>query len=221
MSERIALKATPREMRGRSGTKKLRASGRVPAVLYGSGDPQNLELITVEFIEAFQQAESENVLVDLTIEGEKSGSKAHLALIQEIQHHPIKDTVLHIDFHEVRQDQTIQAHVPVHEEGIPEGVKNGGGILDHLIRDLHVECLPKDLPGHLSVDVSHLKLEESLTVSQMPLPDGVKALQDPELPVFMVHPPRVKETSDGADDASPKEPEVIGQKKEESENAEN
>jgi large subunit ribosomal protein L25 len=211
MSERIELKAAPRQLTGRSGVNKLRAAGKLPAVLYGATDPQPLELSTVDFIEALQSAESENVLVNLSIEGEGKQAKAHLALIQEIQHHPIQDTVLHIDFHEVRQDQKIQANVPIHEIGTATGVKDQGGILDHLIRDLHVECLPNDLPSHIDVDISGLKMEESITVGDIQLPDGVVALVDAEQPVFMVHPPRVKEEEEApaAEDA---EPEVIGEK---------
>jgi large subunit ribosomal protein L25 len=220
MSERINLTATRREKTGRGGVRKLRAAGKVPAVLYGAGDPSILELETVSFIEAIQQAESDNVLVNLNVEGDSG--KAHLALIQEIQHHPIKDTVLHIDFHEVRQDQMIQANVPIHEEGTPDGVKNSGGILDHVIRELQVECLPNDLPSHITVDVSHLGLEQAVHVNELTLPDGVTALHDGELPVFMVHPPRVKDAAEEEADAlaaaaSITQPEVIGEKQEEDE----
>ena len=213
MSERINLTATRREKAGRGGVRKLRAAGKVPAVLYGAGEPASLELDTVAFIDAIHEAESDNVLVNLSIDGDST--KSHLALIQEIQHHPIKDTVLHIDFHEVRQDQTIQAHVPIHEEGTADGVKNGGGILDHCIRELHIECLPNDLPAHITVDVTALGLEQAIHVKELDLPKGVTALNDGELPVFMVHPPRVKDTSADTE-AAAGEPEVIGEKKEES-----
>lgn len=209
MSEHIQLTASHRSNIGRGGVRKLRRKGKVPAILYGSGDPQPLEVSAVAFIEALQSSESENVLVDLTIEGGKS----RLAMVQEVQHHPIKDTVLHVDFHEVRQDQKIQAYVPIHEEGIPDGVKNGGGILDHNIRELHIECLPKDLPSHITVDISHLGLEQALHVKELTLPAGVTAVHDGDLPVFMVHPPRVK-TDDGTADGSAAEPEVIRRKKE-------
>ncbi len=215
MSERINLTASRREKSGRGGVRKLRAAGKLPAVLYGAGEPASLELDTVSFIEAIQEAESDNVLVNLNIDGESA--KSHLALIQEIQHHPIKDTVLHIDFQEVRQDQKIQANVPVHEEGTPDGVKNGGGILDHVIRELHVECLPKDLPTHITVDVSGLGLEQAVHVNELTLPEGVTALHDGEQPVFMVHPPRVKETTDEEEASAVTQPEVIGEKKEETE----
>ncbi|MEM1158686.1 MAG: 50S ribosomal protein L25 [Verrucomicrobiota bacterium] len=213
MSERINLTASRREKAGRGGVRKLRAAGKVPAVLYGAGEPASLELDTVAFIDAIHEAESDNVLVNLSIDGDST--KSHLALIQEIQHHPIKDTVLHIDFHEVRQDQTIQANVPIHEEGTATGVKNGGGILDHCIRELHVECLPNDLPAHISVDVSSLELEQAIHVNELDLPQGVTALNDGELPVFMVHPPRVKEDVTEDTEATAGEPEIIGEKKEE------
>ncbi|MGF1677607.1 MAG: 50S ribosomal protein L25 [Candidatus Methylacidiphilales bacterium] len=216
MSQRIQLTATRRQRTGRGGSIKVRSEGHVPAVLYGAGEPQSLQVSAVSFIEALQSVESENVLVNLHIEGEGASAKTHLALIQEVQHHPIKDTVLHIDFHEVRQDQKIQAHVPIHEEGVADGVKNSGGILDHLIRSLHIECLPNDLPSHVTVDVSGLKLGESILVKDLQLPSGVSAVQDADLPVFMVHAPRVQADDAAAADAV-KEPEVITKKKTEEE----
>ncbi|MEM6821658.1 MAG: 50S ribosomal protein L25 [Verrucomicrobiota bacterium] len=201
MAERINLTASQRSGIGSSQSRKLRYQGRIPAILYGAGKPQTLELSSVSLIEALQEASSENVLVNLSIEGEGSKAKAHLALIQEIQHHPIKDTVLHVDFHEVRQDQKIQANVPIIEEGVPDGVKNGGGRLEHLIRELHIECLPKDLPSTINVDVSGVGLEQSIHIGDLTLPDGVVATQDKDLTVFMVHPPRVKSDDDAGGDA--------------------
>ncbi len=208
MSEHISLQASRRDQLGSNAVNRLRHEGRIPAILYGSGDPQPLEISSRDFVEALHKSTSENALVDLTIEDE--GKKSHLALIQDVQHHPIKDSILHIDFHEVRADQKIQAHVPITEIGNPDGVKNKGGVLDHLVRELHVECLPKDLPSEIEVDITHLDLEQALHVSDIQLPAGVIALNPPDVTVFMIHPPRVSSgtTEDGAEPA--KEPEVIG-----------
>ncbi|MEO0454808.1 MAG: 50S ribosomal protein L25 [Verrucomicrobiota bacterium] len=202
MSEHLKLKASKRDQIGSSASSRLRRDGQIPAILYGAGDPQTLEVNTKEFIEAIQSSSSENALVDLTIEDE--GSKSHLALIQSVQHHPIKDTVLHIDFHEVRNDQKIQAHVPLVELGTATGVKNKGGVMDHLVRELHIECFPADLPSEIEVDVSHLDLEQAIHVSDIALPNGVTALNPPDVTVFMIHPPRVSTApTDSVEEESP------------------
>lgn len=210
MSEHLSLKASRRDKIGSNAVNKLRHQGRIPAILYGSGDPQPLEVSSREFIEAIQKSSSENALVDLTIEGENK--KSHLALIQDVQHHPIKDTILHIDFHEVRADQKIQAHVPLVGIGNPNGVKNKGGILDHLVRELHIECLPENLPSEIEIDITHLDLEEALHVSDIKLPEGVVALNPPDVTAFMIHPPRVSADA-GTTAEEAREPEVIGKAK--------
>jgi len=211
MSEHLRLTPQKRDNLGSNAVNRLRKDGRIPAILYGNGDPQPLEVSSRDFVAAIQSSASENALVDLTI-GEE-GKTSRLVLIQDVQHHPIKDTILHIDFHEIRADQKIQAHVPIIEEGEPTGVKNKGGVLDHLVRELHIECLPADLPSEINVDISNLDLEEALHVSDIPVPKGVTVLNAPDITVFMIHPPRVSGTSDEETAEPVVTPERVGEEK--------
>ena len=151
---------------------------------------------------AVNASSSENVLVDLEI-----GSQKHLALIQEVQHHPIKDKVLHVDFHEIDPNKKLHTEVPVHEKGESIGVKNGG-ILDHLMRHVRVECLPQHLPSGFDVDVSSLDIGQAIHVSDLPLPEGVTVMNAADLPLFMVHAPRVEEAATPADGTAAAEPEL-------------
>ncbi len=205
MAQRIQLKAVSRTQLGKSKVRQARAAGRIPGVLYGHGEPQPLELAAVEFISAIQKASSENVLVDLEIGGSK-----HLALIQEVQHHPLRDKVLHVDFHEIDPNQKIHAEVPVHELGEAAGVKNGG-ILDHSLRTIKVECLPQHLPESFTVDISQLEVGQAIHVGDLPVPEGVVIQNNAELPVFMVHAPRVEAAA--TDTPAAAAPEVITEKK--------
>ncbi|MDX6767292.1 MAG: 50S ribosomal protein L25 [Candidatus Methylacidiphilales bacterium] len=214
MAQRIQLKAERRTRTGTLAVKKSRRAGRIPAVLYGRGEPQALELSGVELVRALNAAHSSNVLVDLEIAGE-AGARKHLALIKEIQQHPLKDKVLHVDLNEIDPNQKIHAEVNVVEIGECIGVKNGG-ILDHLIRHLRVECLPQHLPSEIRIDVTSLDIGGAVHVGEIAAPEGVVFTNDASLPVFMVHAPKVEaEPAPGAAAAAPVQPEVIKQKKEE------
>lgn len=210
MAQRIQLQAERRTGLGTAASKKKRRSGKIPAVLYGHGKPQALELSAVELVTVLNATHSENVLVDLEIKGESQGTK-HLALIKEVQQHPVKDKVLHVDFNEIDPNQTIHAEIPVEEFGEAIGVKNGG-VLDHLMRHVRVECLPANLPAVIRVDISALEIGGAIHVGELPKLEGVTYTNDPSLPVFMVHAPRVEEEPAAAAGTAA-EPEVINQKK--------
>jgi large subunit ribosomal protein L25 len=136
-----------------------------------------------------------------------------MALIREVQHDPLKDTIEHVDFHQVEENKKLRVDVPVHEVGEAVGVRTGGGILDHALRTLRVECLPKDLPDRIDVDVSALEVGQSIQVSEVKLPTGVTVLNAKELPVFMVLLPTVEEEPVAGAAAAATEPEVIREKK--------
>lgn len=198
---------------GRSAVKKLKAQGIVPAVIYGGkSEPRHLQVSSRDISRLLSHASGENILVDLEIEGE-GGRSNSMALIQEVQHHPLGGRILHVDFRAVSMDEKIQAEIPVEPEGTPDGVKNFGGILEQNIRTLEVECLPKDLPEVLVVDVSKLGIGDSIHVAQIALPEGVTALNDEALTVFLVAAPTVEEEPVAAA-AAPTSPEVIKEKKE-------
>ncbi|NDE85931.1 MAG: 50S ribosomal protein L25, partial [Verrucomicrobia bacterium] len=210
---RLGIKAKVRSEIGGRRPRRIRASGRVPAILYGSGTAQALELNGREIAEALHGSSSESVLVDLTVEAEGGATTKKMALIREVQHDPLRDTIEHVDFHQVEENKKLRVEVPVHEIGEAVGVRTGGGILDHALRTLRVECLPKDLPERIDVDVSALEVGQAIHVGEVKLPSGVTVLNAKELPVFMVLLPTVEEEVKPAAEGAPTEPEVIREKK--------
>ena len=141
----VALKAYPRSQVQRAEVKKLRAAGRVPATIYGSqAKAQNLEVGFDEITDLLHHSASENLLVDLSVENDPRSKR--LALVQEVQHHPLDGHVLHVDLHEVTENEKVTVFVPVETTGEAAGVKTGGGTLEHVMFKLKVRCLPKDLP---------------------------------------------------------------------------
>ena len=212
MSNQVSLKASRRTAMGRNAVKKVKAAQAVPAILYGSGvEPTPLQLERRAIDNVLAHAVGENILVNLEIEdGGKSGGR--LALINEVQHHPVNQSVLHVDFQAVSMNETLVAEVVIEPTGEAAGVKTGGGLLEQSLRSVEVECLPKDLPEKISVDVSSLGLGSALHVSDLPALPGVKYLADAEVTVFLVSEPKVTEEAAPAEGA-PTEPEVIKEKK--------
>ena len=213
MAKQLKLSAQTRSSVGRSAVNNIKAQGLVPACIYGGSDkPVNLTLNKREISNLLSHATSEHVLVDLEIaDGGKTSSR--LALIQEVQHHPLKRDVLHVDFHAVRADEKLHAEIPVEPFGEPAGVKNFGGILEIALHSLEVECLPKDLPDLIRIDVSGLNVGEAIHVKEIALPDGVTVRADGELTVVRVAAPKV-EIEPVAAVAAAAGPEVIKEKKE-------
>jgi large subunit ribosomal protein L25 len=159
-------------------------------------------------------ASGENILVELEIAGEKAN---RTALIQEIQHSPLGGAILHIDFHAVSMDEKIHADVPLEAVGMANGVKNFGGLLEQALRSLPIECLPRDLPDRITVDVSALNIGDSIHVRDIPLPSGVAAKTQPDLTAFSVLAPAVEEEPVAAVEGAATGPEVITEKKVEGE----
>src|SRR5256885_7852147 len=148
----LSLKAFPRAVVKRSRVRKLRATGRVPAIIYGrQTKPQNLEVGLKEIEDLIHHSVSETILVDLAVDGE--AKLRRLALVQEVQHHPLSGKVLHVDFHEVAENEKVTVTVPVETAGEAAGVKTGGGVLEHVLFKISVRALPKDLPEQITVDV--------------------------------------------------------------------
>jgi len=215
----VTLNATPRELTRRGGAKKLRAVGRVPAIIYGrQAQPQNLELNAKEIEDLIHRSVSENLLVDLEVKADARPKR--LALVQEIQHHALSGKILHIDFHEVAENEKVIISVPVEAEGEAEGVKTGGGVLEHVLFKVRARGLPKDLPELITVDVSHLKLGEAIHLGDLKVPAGVDLLGDKHIPVIAVAMPRTEEeeAAEAAEATTvPGEVEMIKEKKEEGE----
>jgi large subunit ribosomal protein L25 len=187
----VPLKAFPRVLVQRGGVKKLRASGRVPATIYGRlNKPQNLELNARELSDLINHSASENLLVDLTVENDAA---KRLALVQEIQHHPVDGKILHVDFHEVAENEKVTVHVPLETTGEAVGVKTGGGTLEHILHKLKVRCFPKDLPDQILVDVTSLEIGKSFHLGDIKVPAGVELIGDKHITVLAVAAPRAEE----------------------------
>ena len=219
MAKQIQLKAKARAEQGKGPVKRLRAGGWIPAVVYGAHtQPVNVTIGVKDFERALEQATGENLLVDLEVEA--AGQRSNrLALIQEVQHHPVSDLVMHVDFHEVSATEKLRTAVPVRAVGEPSGVKNTGGILEYVMRELRVECLPKDLPDVIEVNVEALEIDQGIHVGEITPPAGVHFLDDKGQAVFIVVAPitEEEEAALGTAPAEAGEPEVIGATPEEGE----
>ena len=221
MAKTVSLQVSQRAGIGRTALKAVRSAGRVPGILYGKAEDKTVRSRPIE-IDAkklktlLHHSTSENVLVDVEVT-DASGAKVdqHLAILSEIQHHPIKDYIIHIDLHEIAQNEILHAEVPVVSIGEPDGVKNGGGLLETMIRNVRVACLPRNLPDSITVDVSALKIGDSVHVSELVLPEGVTVTNPPELPVFSVFAPKEEVTPAPGSEVA--QPEVIKEKKVEGE----
>ena len=188
----VALKAYPRSQVQRAEVTKLRAAGRVPATIYGrQAPPQNIEVVSKEMADLLNHSVSENLLVDLTVE--KDARSKRLALVQEVQHHPLTGKVMHVDFHEVAETEKVTIFVPVETTGEPAGVKNGGGTLEHILHKLKVRCLPKDLPEQITLDVTALEIGKSLHIGDIVAPAGVQIMGEKSRTVVAVAAPRAEE----------------------------
>jgi large subunit ribosomal protein L25 len=219
MAKQVKLKAEPRTAIGRSAARRLKAQGIVPAVVYGGKEKsQPLQVSARDINAMLSHASGENILVELEIAGQKT---PRTALLQEVQHSPVGGDVLHVDFHAISMDEKIQADVPLEALGIATGVKNFGGLLDQNLRLLPIECLPRDLPDKITVDVSALNIGDAIHVRDIKLPAGVVAKVQPDLTAFSVMAPVAEEEPVTAEveAAAAAGPEVITAKKEEGEEA--
>src|SRR5712691_6342297 len=217
MAKQVKLKAEPRTATGRSAARRLKARGIVPAVVYGGKEKsQPLQVSARDINAMLSHASGENILVELEIAGHKG---TRTALLQEVQHSPVGGDVLHVDFHAISMDEKIQADVPLEPLGVPNGVKNFGGLLEQNLRVLAIECLPRDLPDRITVDVSALNIGDSIHVRDIKLPAGVTAKVQAELTAFSVMAPVIEEEPVAAEAEAAAGPEVITAKKEEGEAA--
>jgi len=197
------LNATARTGSGKGGARKLRATGKVPAVVYGHGDKNVPLALDRHELELLLHAISvENTVISLVTDGGTGKD----VLIRDVQMHPYRPEVLHVDFIQLHAGEVIRMKIPVRLTGNPAGVRDEGAVLDQVIYDIEVECLPGNIPEAFEVDVSNLAVGESVRVHDLSLPN-VRILADGELPVASVVPPTVEPAADA--DAAAAEPEVI------------
>jgi large subunit ribosomal protein L25 len=183
------LTAERRADHGKGVARKLRAAGRIPAVLYGHGqETQSLSVDAHDMFKVLHTSAGANVLVDLKVD-----TAEHLVLPREIQRNHIRGTIVHVDFLVVSRTETIEVNVEIVDIGEAPGVKQGG-VVDHHLREVLVECFPQDVPEHLEADVSGLDLNDVLHVSDLVAPKGVTILTNPEETVLAVIVPAVLKT---------------------------
>jgi large subunit ribosomal protein L25 len=195
MTTQATLKAVTRSGSGKGGARKLRASGLVPAVVYGRGD--ETLAISVDAHEArllFQTISVENTLVDLSLDGESIQT-----LVREVQVHPYRPELIHIDFYRVQTGVKLDLEIPVHLIGTPIGVKMNGGVVQQIIHELPVRTVPSLIPESFEVDVSELNVGDSIHVSDLTLPEGVEVKLDPDQTVCSIVVPKglVTEEAEG------------------------
>jgi len=191
----VELEIQPRETKKRNRAKALRSAGRVPGVVYGAGDNQLVEVDNKAFEHVMQSASSDTVLLDL-----KLGKNKRLALVQEVQHHPVSRKALHIDFREVKPGQNVIVTLPTVPVGEPVGVKTGGGTLEHVLRYIKVKGTPVALPETIEVNVADLDIGQVLHVGDVQVPEGVELLANSSNPVVSISKPRVADEESASDD---------------------
>jgi large subunit ribosomal protein L25 len=205
------LSASARDLGGKGVARKLRSEGRIPAVVYGHGrEPQPLSINSRELDRLLDHIAAEATVIDLDIDG-----KPARTLIREIQRHPFKRQILHVDFQELVAGEKISVRLPIILVGVPDGVRLDGGILDQTMRELEVEVDPSNIPNHVDIDVTKLTIGSSIHVREITLPEGVEVLDDGDASVCVVSAPRaaVEAVASEETEAVAAEPEVIRAKK--------
>ena len=202
MSDTMTIEVQPRETTGKNANRRSRAAGKIPAVVYGGGkESVAIEVDRKTLLDMMKGHAGENPIFLL-----KLGDKDRHAMIRNMEVDPLSRQVIHIDFQRVMMDQKVRVTVPVELTGTPVGVKVEGGMLDFVTREVHVECLPGQIPKHLEVDVTDLHVGQHVEAKDIQLPEGVTLLDEPEKVLASLGHSRTEEAEAGADRA---EPEVI------------
>ena len=227
----VTIEVISRRDSGKGVARKMRAAGKIPGVVYGKGeDSLAIEMDHAHFHAVMRKNAGENPLINLIIDGKGSDK---MALIRDMQRDPIDGKLIHIDFQHISLTEKIRVRVPLQLEGVPDGVKNFGGIVNWMVRDVEVSCLPRDIPEKFVVDITNLKIHESLHVKNLVLENG-EILASPEETIVSVVPPTIIKEATPAPGAEGEaaaaapaegeegagEPEVISEKKTEERKAE-
>lgn len=209
MAIQATILATPRTGAGKGVARSLRRAGRIPAVIYGRGrDPEAIDVDTTSLNRLLTQISAATTIVDVTVEGRTPVK----ALIREIQRNPVRPgDIIHLDLYEVHADQKVTIEVPVKLIGVPDGVKNFGGVLDQIMHDMSIRVLPANIPEHIDVDVSALAIGQSIHISDLQQEGGIyEIMNDPRQTICTVVAPRAEEVvAPVAEEVAPVEPELI------------
>ena len=214
MAQQANLKAATRTTTGKGAARALRREGKVPGVIYGHGrDAEPVVIDTGALQKMLLGISAATTIVDVAVDGRAPVK----ALIREIQRHSLRPAeIIHLDLYEVRGDEEITLEVPIRLIGVPDGVRNFGGVLDHVLRDLEIEVLPSDIPEHVDLDVTALAIGHSLFVRDLRVEKG-RILNDPDTPICTVVAPRSEEAPAVVEEAPAAEPELIRKPKPEDE----
>ncbi len=214
MAQMVSLAATLRQQLGKGAARQARFRGRVPAVIYGRGrETQPLEVEARALEQALHGVEPASTIIELSVDG-----KTTKTLIREIQRHPVRPDIIHVDFYEIHAEEKVTLKVPVHLVGSPDGVRNAGGVLDQVTREVEIEVLPDNIPDRVELDVTALKIGDSLHVRDLQIPQAT-ILTSADLTIATVVPPRAEEVAVPGPEAMVEvaEPELIRKVREEEE----
>ena len=204
-----SLSAEPRSETGKGVARKLRAAGRVPGVIYGHArEATGLSLVARDFEKLLQHIAAGSTVIDLTL-----GGATTKTLIREIQRHPFKKQILHVDFQELVAGEKVTVDVPLVFVGVPEGVRLSGALLEQIMHSISVVADPTNIPNHIDVDVSHLAMGHSLHVRDLKLPEGIEVLSDEDATMCAVIAPRAAVEAAAAEGEAAAEPELIAKGK--------
>jgi len=213
----VNVSATIRTDGGKNVARRLRATGRIPAILYGrKEDALAISVNPKELSAILHSGTGHNTIFSLNIEGRGLTS----VMIKDWQYDPIKDNLLHADLQRIAMDETLQIHVPITAVGEAKGVKVQAGIFEFVLREVEVECLPADIPEHITIDISDLEIGSNLRVADLPVDPKIKILSDRDLVVAHVIAPKEEKVPEPAAEAVVAEPEVIKKGKVATEEAE-
>ena len=191
--KQIAVKAQLREKKGKSWAKKLRVKKLIPCICYGPGKENMMLAVELSEIHRIIKTTKEvNIFIELNIERDGKGKEKRLVLLKDLQQNPITDEILHVDFYELSVDREISVDVPIRLVNTPVGVKKGG-VLQQIVRELGITCLPKYLMDHIEADVSQLEIGDALHIKDLEIPKEIKIDEDPEQAVAVVTSPEAAE----------------------------
>ena len=196
------LAAEFRDGQGKGASRRLRHAGRVPAILYGGHqEPRAITLNHQKLMTLVDNEKFYSSIINL-----KVGDVTQAAIVKDLQMHPARNAIVHLDMQRVSENEKIRIHIPIHFKGeaASPGVKSQGGVVSHRIADVEVSCLPKDLPEHIELDLSQMSMNESKHLSDLPLPEGVSipAIAKSDAVVVSIHPPRAEEPEPTAEAAA-------------------
>lgn len=212
MAHFVTLAASPRDKTGKGAARQIRFRKKVPAVIYGHGRPsQPLELDAKALEMALIGIEPASTIIEIELEGKKSRT-----LIREIQRHPVRPDIIHVDFYEVRAGEKVTLQIPIRLTGTADGVRNAGGVLDQVMREVEIEVLPEHIPDRVELDVTPLLIGHSLHVRDLVIPNAT-ILTQADLTIATVVPPRAEEVAAPTPEAAAEvaEPELIRKVREE------